>query len=221
MTDDNICKVYKEKPYLNSSGYPFGLTLNGKTKEYVDAHENVKGLVIKGKVIDTAAGKIKFLDAFHNKTMINAIVEVVCSDAVKGNVELKVYNPSNNKKKVATMELRKVSDFEYNFVEKLRDIITCLLDNFIKGDDSEVFEKNKVNGGITSKPKLFTCDVCDWQTRFAAALKGHKKIIHSNPSGSKPFFYFFILFIKSVSWLCRYGGCLQGGAAHPHGNHGY
>ena len=146
-------KVYKEKPYLNSNGEPFGLTLNGKTKDYVAAHEHVKGLVIKGKAIDTVAGKIRFLDATHHKTMVNAIVEVVYSDVDKGNVELKVYNPSNNKKKGATMELRKSSDTEYIYVEKLRNVITSLLDSFLNIKDDEMDMKSNVEGGVSSKPK--------------------------------------------------------------------
>ena len=31
-------RVYKEKPYLNSAKEPFGLTMNGKNKEYIKAH---------------------------------------------------------------------------------------------------------------------------------------------------------------------------------------
>ena len=58
---------------------------------------------------------MKILDASHNKAMINAIVEVSTKNEVeKGNVELKIYNPSLNKKKGATIEMRKVLDFEYS-----------------------------------------------------------------------------------------------------------
>jgi hypothetical protein len=57
--------------------------------------------------------------------MINAVVEV--GDSAKGNVELKVYNPSLSKKKGATIEMRKVSDFEYCHVEQLRNIIIQIL----------------------------------------------------------------------------------------------
>ena len=46
-------KVYKEKPYLNSSKEPFGITIKGRSKEYVAAHENIRGLLIKGKIIST------------------------------------------------------------------------------------------------------------------------------------------------------------------------
>ena len=156
--DSDVRKAYKEKPYLNSNKEPFGLTLNGKSKEYIDA----KGLLIKGKEIATLKGKIKILDATLNKAMVNTIVEIVSTEGVKGNAELKVYNPSLNKKKGATMEIRKVSDFEYVHVENLRNVLTGLLDSVNAGDVAGFVNtgiKNKIIGKVTSKPKLFTCDV--------------------------------------------------------------
>ena len=32
-------KFYKEKPYENSSGNPFGVSINGRVKEYIQAHK--------------------------------------------------------------------------------------------------------------------------------------------------------------------------------------
>ena len=43
--DSDIVKAYKEKPYFNSNKEPFGLTLNGKGKEYICAHGMIKGLI--------------------------------------------------------------------------------------------------------------------------------------------------------------------------------
>ena len=51
---DEVVKVYKEKPYFNSNKQPFGITVNGKSREYVAAHESVKALIVKGKVITTS-----------------------------------------------------------------------------------------------------------------------------------------------------------------------
>ena len=99
-------KVYKEKPYLNSDREPFGVTLNGKTKEYIHAHETVKELIKKGKKYSVEEGIWKIMDDTYNKAMVNAVIEVSSAGGVKGNVELKVYNPSNNKKKGATIELQ-------------------------------------------------------------------------------------------------------------------
>ena len=176
-------KAYKEKPYLNSSREPFGLTINGKTKEYLLAHETLKGLLKKGKQYIVEEGKMKILDVTTNKAMTNAIVEVSIEGGVKGNVEVKVHNKG---KKGATIELRKMSDFEYTQVELLKSIISILLDGFIAGDDIDQIIKNsrrkplhKVFGKVTSKPKLFSCDLCNWQTKFGSALKAHKKRIHN------------------------------------------
>ena len=180
--DSGIIKVYKEKPYLNSNREPFGLTIKSKSKEYIHAHETIKGLIIKGKEVATSIGKLKILDAINNKAMINAIVEVTSNDGIKGNAELKVYNPSLDKKKGATIEMRKVSDSEYIHVEKMRNVVTDLLDCILAGKDSESFRRDtkaKVPGKVTSKPKLFTCDVCSWKTKFGSALKAHMKRMHS------------------------------------------
>ena len=45
-------KVYKEKPYKNSNGDPFGVTLNGKVKDYIQAHNKVRELMKKGRIYD-------------------------------------------------------------------------------------------------------------------------------------------------------------------------
>ena len=107
---EEVFRVYKENPYFNSNKEPFGITLKGKTKEYVSAHENFKALIITGKVITTPLGKFKVLDAAPKQGMINATIEVM-DEEEKGNAEIKVYNPSLNKKKGATIEIIKVADF--------------------------------------------------------------------------------------------------------------
>ena len=106
----------------------------------------------------TKEGKIKILDAPNNKAMVNAVVEVTFKNVMKGHVELKVYNPSINKKKGATIEIRKMPDYEYLWVERLRDILINLLERFIDGEVLETASKgliNSVPGRVTSKPKLF------------------------------------------------------------------
>ena len=176
-------KVYKVKPYLNSDKDPFGLTINGKNKEYIHAHETLKQLMIKGKQYKVNDGAFKILDVSNKKGMINAIVEVLDNDGGKGNVELKIYNPSVNKKKGATIEMRKCSGYEYLHVEVLKSITTTFLDGFIAGDDINDVIKNSrresVKPAVRSKPKLFNCDLCKWQTKFASALKVHKTRIHN------------------------------------------
>ena len=51
-TDSDVVskfKVYKEKEYANSDGDPFGCSLRGKTKEYIEAHELIKKLMKTGQ----------------------------------------------------------------------------------------------------------------------------------------------------------------------------
>ena len=80
-------KVYKEKPYLNSDREPFGVTLNGKTKEYILAHGAIKELMKKGKIYPVRKGYLKVLDVTHNKAMLNAILEVSVDEEGKGTLK--------------------------------------------------------------------------------------------------------------------------------------
>ena len=157
-----VLKPYKEKQYFNSNKEPFGITLNGKSRGYIAAHDKVKALMIKKKNIVSDVGRFKVLDTSRPPGFINATVEVENGDD-KGNVDIKVYNPSLNKKKGATIEIRKLSDFDFKHVEILRDIITSLLDKYLTQEES------------TNETKYYTCDICKLQKRFEAALKGHKK----------------------------------------------
>ena len=163
-------KVYKEKPYLNSAREPFGLTLNGRTKEYLKAHEALKGIIKKGKRYSVGKGIMKILDVTNNKAMVNAIIEISDNGVSKGNVELKVHNPSLTKKKGATLELRKMSSFDYENVEIVKTMITTILDGVIAGAEVTEVLKNLSNnvplknvaGKVTSKPKLFSCCICSF-----------------------------------------------------------
>ena len=119
--------------------------------------------------------------------MVNAIIEISDNGVSKGNVELKVHNPSLTKKKGATLELRKMSGFDYENVEIVKTMITTILDGVIAGAEVTEVLKNLSNnvplknvaGKVTSKPKLFSCCICSFQTRFATALKAHTTRIHN------------------------------------------
>ena len=95
---------YIEKPYLNSNKEPFGMTIKGKSKEFIAGHGHIKDLMIRGKTISTKVGKIRVLDVSHGKTIVNAILEVSIDESPEeGEVELKIHNPSLDKKKGATL----------------------------------------------------------------------------------------------------------------------
>ena len=168
-------KPYKIKPYLNSNKDPFGLTIKGNTKQYISAHKNVQDLVITGKNISTKEGKIKIIEASRGKGMLNAIVEVNMDDIDIGNVEMKIYDPSVDKKKGATIELRKLSDSDFEHVDKLKSIVCSLLD---KSLNTDVSNQNSYFRALGQK-KRYVCDICSWETSFEQALKGHKKRMHS------------------------------------------
>ena len=176
-------KVYQEHPYQNSNKEPFGVTIKGKTKDYLNAHGSFKELVKKGALYKVDGGSMKFLDVADMRGIFVAIVQVTKKDNSKGNAELKVYAPSTNKKKGATIELRKVSDYEYSFVDALKYMIEMILDGFVDGADiDEIVGKGETTtyrkSRVTSKPNLFNCDLCNFQTRFGSALKTHKTKIH-------------------------------------------
>ena len=161
-------KVYKEKPYLNSDKNPLGVSINGKSKEYVCAHQEIKNLLKKGKKYVINKTSIRVLDVTVNNSSTNAIMEVMEKGATKGNVELKIHAPSVHRKKGATIEMRKMSGQEYSHVTTLKNAITSLLDGFILGDEvSKVLEDLKKGSRrncasrVTSKPKPFSCDLCD------------------------------------------------------------
>ena len=176
-------RAYIEKPYLNSNKEEFGVTIKGKTKDFLNAHQSFKDLVIKGTCYNVDNGSIRFLDVTDTRGIFVATVQVTQKNGNKGNAELKVYAPSTNKKKGATIELRKMSDFDYSFVHALKVMIEVILDGFIDGADiSEIVTNGKVNTArksrVTSKSNLFTCELCNFQTRFGTALKTHKTKIH-------------------------------------------
>ena len=88
----------------------------------------------------------------------------------QGDVELKVYDTNMDKRKGATIEIRKTSGSDYEYVDKLKEAVTCIIDKYLSDDDVNAREKEE--------KKLFKCDICDWQTCHEPALKGHSKRMH-------------------------------------------
>ena len=52
-----------------------GLTINGKSKEYVLSQQILKDLMKKGKIYNLKRYNMKILDVTKNKAMLNAIIE--------------------------------------------------------------------------------------------------------------------------------------------------
>ena len=88
IDDDNLpeIKIYKEKPYKNSNGDPFGVTLNGRVNDFIQAHTKFRDSIKKGKTYEVEysldgksqlkKGKIKFLSVVSTKSIIDATVEI-------------------------------------------------------------------------------------------------------------------------------------------------
>ena len=178
--DDDIPRPYKEFPYFNSNKEPFGLTLKGKTKQYVNAHIVIKDLVIKGKEVVTPKGRLKFLDTTTNSARVQAIVEIESDKKNTGNAELIAYDPSKKKIKGATIELRKVSGLDYSHVEDLKEILKFLLNRVLDGEDIQPLKISQYKASI-NRSIIYECELCNWKTKFSSALKTHNKRMHTKP----------------------------------------
>ena len=184
--DNQEYKTYTIKPFKNSDGEYFGLTIKGRTKEYLNAHAKIKEMITKGKFKKyfVKKGELKILDITQYKSSVRAIIQVQSMKGdVKGSAELKVHNPST-KQKGATIEFRKIADNEYCHTELLRDIIEELIDGLVSGKEigqivkNSKGRKNLIPNKVTSNPRQFACDECGFETKFASGLKAHKKKIH-------------------------------------------
>ena len=175
--DDSDFILYNVNQYFNSDKEPLSLTFKGKAKEYKLAHETIKKWLKKGAEIILSNGKLKVVDLPFKKAMTNAIVEVEITSENIANVEMKVYEPSSKKNKAATIELRKLPGSEYEHVEKLKDILSKLIDDIIAGKDPlKGFKRNCLKSmlnNISSNPKKFICPVCSWESKLSSSLKTH------------------------------------------------
>ena len=137
--------MYTIQEYLNSNKDPFGLTIKGKSKSFKEAHKTFQASIINGKTIVTNEGKFKVSDLSHNRGTKNAILQFSEGGIEQGDVELKVYDTNMDKKKGATIEIRKTSGSDYDYVEKLKEAVTCILDKFLGDDDVDAREKEEKN----------------------------------------------------------------------------
>ena len=173
---DEVEKVYVIATYPNSDEKPMGLTIKGNTKEYIHAHLNLMNSIVKGKTFTVNNDKFKIAQTSKKKGVVNCTVVLNGDDDETGKAELKVYEPSKSKKKGATIEIRKLSDFEFSYVEKLSCMITALLDQYLDAEEKKTCSKSE---------GVFCCDICKWETKSEAALKRHNKSLHVTNEQSK------------------------------------
>ena len=159
-------KAYTVNEYNNSDGDPLGISLNGKTRIYIDAHEALKNKIKKGSQYTADDLYLRVLDVKNIPAVKTAIIEVSYNGKARGNAELKIYRPSIKKKKGATIEMRKSAGYDYEQVDILRNIVVHFLDKFMR--------ENK-QGEVTS----LRCEDCNWETKSKVALKAHMSRLHS------------------------------------------
>ena len=167
--------------FSNSDDLPFGLTLKGKARSFVLAHETLRNVIIKGKSLKIGNSSIKFVDVDRNSKLINAVAEVSDVDNGKGHAEMKVYIPSHKKGKTVTIEIRKMSGYEFVHAEVLKRFLVKLLDGFIEGKDlNQLIDNGRGDSSkkMSIKSKLFSCDICSFQSRLISGLKTHYTRIH-------------------------------------------
>ena len=145
--DEETSNDFKVKIYPNSDGDDFGLTIKGKNKQYLQSHLKIKMMIqklysSKQELIISGRG-ISVLESSSTKSVTVVTVEIKSTDSKRGRVEFKIYHPSQNKKKGATLEMRKMPDFEFDSVLDLKDIVVEILDRFISGEDLKNILNNR------------------------------------------------------------------------------
>ena len=136
-------KLYKVAGFPNSDGEPFGLTIKGRGK-HVDSHNKVMDIINrlpKDKATSFGDVKLTVTDKVKTNTILNAKVIITTKDD-QGQAEIKIHKPSD-KRKQATIEIRKLTGQDYETVEKMKYVITDMLDDFTSGESvSRVIAKN-------------------------------------------------------------------------------
>ena len=188
MWTENDSKLYKVVNFPNSDGEPYGLTIKGKGK-HVDSHNKVMetlNRLQKDKPTTFGEYKLTITDKVKTSSILNAKVTVTDQDNIEGQVELKIHKPSDRRHK-ATIEIRRLSDHEFETVEKLKDIITNMLDEFTSGVSvSKIMLKAKGKAKsytpIGKQPslsiKLLSCNECDFKIKTMVALNNHINTNH-------------------------------------------
>ena len=134
MWSEENSKLYKVATFQNSDGEPFGVTIKGRGK-HVDAHNKVMETINrlpKDKAAIFGDKKITVTDKVKTGLIINEKVTLQTKDDQEGQVEIKIHKPSDKRKK-ATIEIRRLTGHEYDVVEKVQNIITTMIDEYTSG----------------------------------------------------------------------------------------
>ena len=183
-------KLYKVNNFPNSEGEPFGLTIKGRGK-HIEAHNKVMDTLNrlqKNKATVFGDVELTVTDKVKTNTILNAKVTITTKDDYEGQAEIKIHEPSD-KRRQATIEIRKLTGYEYDSVEKVKELLTNMLDNFTLGQTvSKVMVQSKIKAKpytpIVRQPSLSTkflsCTECEFKIKTMVALKNHIDRTHKN-----------------------------------------
>ena len=113
-------------------------------------------------------------------------------DDIEGQAEIKIHKPSDRRKK-ATIEIRRLTGHGFEAVEKVKDIVIQMLDSFSSGESiSKVIIKAKVKSTpytpivkkVSLSVKLLSCGNCVLKTKNMPALKQHIITNHNSKKSS-------------------------------------
>ena len=121
----------------------------------------------------TPFGNVKLMvtDKVKTNTLLNVKLTLQTEDKEEGQVELKIHKPSDKRRK-ATIEVRKLTGFDYSTVEKVKDVLTNMLDSYTSGESvSKILLKAKNNVKAYSpmvkqtslSVKLLSCNDCEFK----------------------------------------------------------
>ena len=133
--------------------------------------------------------KLTVTDKVKTSTLLNAKVTLTTKDNIEGQIEIKIHKPSDKRQR-ATIEIRKLTGFDFDTVEKVKDLLTNMLDQFSLGETvskvSKAKGKAKPYSSLVKQPslatKLLSCTKCDYSIKSMPALKNHTTKNHNQPS---------------------------------------
>ena len=146
--------------YKNNTGEEHGITLKSKSKDFKDAKEALKKMIVKGASYNVGGRYIEVLNVLPNRPGSVTSVIQVKQGGKTGKVELVLWNQSEGKqrhKQSTTIEIKRMpkEGGEFPHVEKVKEVLVRLIHRFRYGGSvkSVIAEIKKNPNEKTVKPK--------------------------------------------------------------------
>ena len=124
MWSKESSKLYKVATFQNSDGEPFGVTIKGRGNTHNKVIKTINRLPRDKAAI--FGDKKNTVTEVKTGLILNAKVTLQTKDDQMGQVEIKIHKPSDKRKK-ATIEIRRLTGHEYDVKEKVQNIITTMI----------------------------------------------------------------------------------------------